>query len=223
MSGKVLKSKIISKPHTGARVPAGKGPSEKTIARLTSGKQSGGDGSGARATPSGKGSEKESGSASAAIHREAEDEEEPAREGESDGEDLDAAHSTACVAGEGAVAAKKMKKKQKKLVVNLTMCRYKVVGDCCRSLGWTETEDESDWNLFWTDLSVGEQRCMKLKCDSQHLHILLFPENALEPCPGGPNIPLILPPRLVIVIWGVWARLGIQPQVPCEALQSICR
>jgi tubulin polyglutamylase TTLL6/13 len=56
-----------------------------------------------------------------------------------------------------------MKKKQKKLTVNLTMCRYKVVADCCNALGWTQTEDESAWNLFWTDLSVGEARCMKLK------------------------------------------------------------
>lgn len=64
---------------------------------------------------------------------------------------------------EEGVERKRMKKKQKKLTVNLTMCRYKVVADCCKSMGWAETQDENDWNLFWTDLSVGEARCMKLK------------------------------------------------------------
>jgi hypothetical protein len=39
-------------------------------------------------------------------------------------------------------AGKKKRKKKKKLVVNLTMCKYKVVSDCCIAMGWKETSHE---------------------------------------------------------------------------------
>jgi hypothetical protein len=32
-----------------------------------------------------------------------------------------------------------------------------------KSFGWIDTEDEKDWNLFWTDGSVVPDRLKKLK------------------------------------------------------------
>ncbi len=55
------------------------------------------------------------------------------------------------------------KKKKKKLVCNLTMCKYGVVSDVAQSFGWKTTEHETDWDLFWTDMSVSEERCMRLR------------------------------------------------------------
>jgi hypothetical protein len=57
----------------------------------------------------------------------------------------------------------KKKKKKKKLVCNLTMSKYSVITDVCKSLGWSLTNHESEWDLFWTDMSVGEERCMRLR------------------------------------------------------------
>ena len=58
---------------------------------------------------------------------------------------------------------KRMKKKLKKLRVNLTMCKYKVIKEMVEWLGWSPTENETDWQVWWTDMSVGEERCMRLR------------------------------------------------------------
>ncbi|EKX44293.1 hypothetical protein GUITHDRAFT_72357, partial [Guillardia theta CCMP2712] len=56
-----------------------------------------------------------------------------------------------------------MRKKLKRLNVNLSMCKYSVIENCCKSLGFKITQSESQWHLFWTDMSVGEERCMRLR------------------------------------------------------------
>jgi hypothetical protein len=58
---------------------------------------------------------------------------------------------------------KRMKKKLKKLRVNLSMCKYKVIKEMVEWLGWSTTENETDWQVWWTDMSVGEERCMRLR------------------------------------------------------------
>ena len=58
---------------------------------------------------------------------------------------------------------KRMKKKLKKLRVNLSMCKYPVIRDMVEYLGWTNTEHDSEWHIWWTDMSVGEERCMRLR------------------------------------------------------------
>jgi hypothetical protein len=37
---------------------------------------------------------------------------------------------------------KKKRKKLKRLVVNLSMCKYPVISDCCAAMGWVETAHE---------------------------------------------------------------------------------
>lgn len=32
-----------------------------------------------------------------------------------------------------------------------------------RKLGWKEVGDEDDWDVYWTDTSVGIERIMRLK------------------------------------------------------------
>ena len=60
-------------------------------------------------------------------------------------------------------ATTKKKKKKKKLICNLTLCKYEIISDAVQSLGWVLTSHESKWDLFWTDMSVGEERCMRLQ------------------------------------------------------------
>ncbi|KAK2947739.1 putative Tubulin glycylase 3C [Blattamonas nauphoetae] len=52
---------------------------------------------------------------------------------------------------------------RKKIYVNLTCCKYDVHRDVLKAMNWKETEDEDDWNLFWTDTSVGTDRLKRLR------------------------------------------------------------
>ncbi|KAK2949489.1 putative Replication protein A 70 kDa DNA-binding subunit [Blattamonas nauphoetae] len=54
-------------------------------------------------------------------------------------------------------------KYRKKVYVNLSCCKYSVHQDVLNSLGWVETEDEDNWNLFWMDTSVGTDRLKRLR------------------------------------------------------------
>ena len=68
------------------------------------------------------------------------------------------------------------KKKIKKtpIYINLELCKYDSVANCAKSLGWIPCEDDDaiDWNVFWTDTSVSNQRVMGL---SKHQKINHFP------------------------------------------------
>jgi tubulin polyglutamylase TTLL6/13 len=54
-------------------------------------------------------------------------------------------------------------KKKKRLAVNLTGCKYKVLRDVCKFYNWEETDDEFEWVLYWTDTSVGSDRLKRMK------------------------------------------------------------
>jgi tubulin polyglutamylase TTLL6/13 len=43
------------------------------------------------------------------------------------------------------------------------VCQYPVLRDVIKSFGWEETDDETDWILFWTDCSVCADRVKRLK------------------------------------------------------------
>ena len=51
------------------------------------------------------------------------------------------------------------------LTVNLSNCKYDVVREVTSAAGYVEVgdEDESNWDLYWTDLSVSETRVSKMK------------------------------------------------------------
>jgi tubulin polyglutamylase TTLL6/13 len=68
------------------------------------------------------------------------------------------------------------KKKLKKapIYINLELCKYQSVLNCANSMGWIECDDDDgrDWNVFWTDTSVSNQRVMGL---AKHQKINHFP------------------------------------------------
>ena len=69
--------------------------------------------------------------------------------------------------GEGATSATKTrtttkKKKKYQIAVNLSNCKYDVVREVIRKKGWVEVDEEADWQLCWTDTSVGLERLLKL-------------------------------------------------------------
>jgi hypothetical protein len=68
------------------------------------------------------------------------------------------------------VTSVKKRKKKKKLTCNLSLCKYEVIKDVVRSLGWKITTHETQWDLFWTDMSVGEERCMRLQRNQKINH-----------------------------------------------------
>ena len=47
--------------------------------------------------------------------------------------------------------------------MNLSNCKYDIVRDVIHKKGWTEVDEEADWQLCWTDTSVGLERLLKLK------------------------------------------------------------
>ena len=56
------------------------------------------------------------------------------------------------------------RRKERRLVINLRNCRYPVLAQAAEALNWTVTRDDNaDWDLFWTDTSVSEERVLKLK------------------------------------------------------------
>jgi len=58
----------------------------------------------------------------------------------------------------------KKSKKRARIVVNLSNCKYPLVEEAVNNVGWVVSRDEkTDWDLFWTDTSVSEERVMKLK------------------------------------------------------------
>lgn len=46
--------------------------------------------------------------------------------------------------------------------VNLANCKYEVLRTVLNKLGWREVGDEDEWELYWTDTSIGLDRVMKL-------------------------------------------------------------
>jgi len=59
---------------------------------------------------------------------------------------------------------KKKRKKRARQNACLTMCKYDLVWDVARDLGWNLVEEDckEGWNLFWTDMSVSAERAMKM-------------------------------------------------------------
>ena len=54
------------------------------------------------------------------------------------------------------------KKKKYQIAVNLSNCKYDIVRDVIRKKGWIEVDEEADWQLCWTDTSVGLERLLRL-------------------------------------------------------------
>ena len=61
------------------------------------------------------------------------------------------------------------------------MCKYECVRRAAKRLNFREVADEDDWNVYWTDTSVGIERVAQMKkwqvriylIQSQHLIIYL--------------------------------------------------
>lgn len=59
--------------------------------------------------------------------------------------------------------AAKAKKKRKGLKICLENCKYESVRRVARRFGLKEVGEDEDWNIFWTDTSVGLERVMEMK------------------------------------------------------------
>ncbi|OAF68687.1 hypothetical protein A3Q56_03559, partial [Intoshia linei] len=61
-------------------------------------------------------------------------------------------------------SSKKGRKKRKKiLLISLANCKYDSVRRVSKKFGFKEVDDDEDWNLYWTDCSVGLERVMDMK------------------------------------------------------------
>jgi tubulin polyglutamylase TTLL6/13 len=43
------------------------------------------------------------------------------------------------------------------------MCKYECVRRAAKRLSFREVSDEDDWNVYWTDTSVGIERVAQMK------------------------------------------------------------
>ncbi|XP_078293387.1 tubulin polyglutamylase TTLL6 isoform X2 [Panthera onca] len=57
----------------------------------------------------------------------------------------------------------KKKRKKKRLVINLSTCRYESVRRAAQRYGLHEGGETNDWTLYWTDYSVSLERVMEMK------------------------------------------------------------
>ncbi|XP_039083591.1 tubulin polyglutamylase TTLL6 isoform X3 [Hyaena hyaena] len=57
----------------------------------------------------------------------------------------------------------KKKRKKKRLVINLSACRYESVRRAAQQYGLREGGESNDWTLYWTDYSVSLERVMEMK------------------------------------------------------------
>nr|XP_055114426.1 tubulin polyglutamylase TTLL6 isoform X1 [Symphalangus syndactylus] len=55
------------------------------------------------------------------------------------------------------------KRKKKRLVINLSSCRYESVRRAAQQYGLREGGENDDWTLYWTDYSVSLERVMEMK------------------------------------------------------------
>ncbi len=68
------------------------------------------------------------------------------------------------VVGNQAPKPKKKKiRSQHQVSVNLSNCKYDVVREVIKKKGWQEVGDECEWQLYWTDTSVGIERLLRMK------------------------------------------------------------
>jgi hypothetical protein len=45
----------------------------------------------------------------------------------------------------------------------VSMCKYECVRRAAKRLNFREVADEDDWNIYWTDTSVGIERVAQMK------------------------------------------------------------
>eukprot|EP00794_Sanderia_malayensis_P009971 gene9971-10994_t len=60
-------------------------------------------------------------------------------------------------------AKPKIKRRRKRMNVNLTNCKYECVRRATKKFGFREVSDDEDFVLFWTDSSVSLERVMDMK------------------------------------------------------------
>jgi hypothetical protein len=54
------------------------------------------------------------------------------------------------------------------------MCKYECVRRASKRLNFREVADEDDWNIYWTDTSVGIERVAQMKKWQVRINILIF-------------------------------------------------
>ncbi len=54
------------------------------------------------------------------------------------------------------------------------MCKYECVRRAAKRLNFREVADEDDWNIYWTDTSVGIERVAQMKKWQVRINKILF-------------------------------------------------
>jgi len=73
----------------------------------------------------------------------------------------------------GWTSPRPVRRKRRKVVINLSNCRYPVLEEAAAELNWTVTrDDKAEWDLFWTDTSVSEERVLRLKKSQRINHFV---------------------------------------------------
>ncbi|CAF1615438.1 unnamed protein product [Didymodactylos carnosus] len=58
---------------------------------------------------------------------------------------------------------KKRKKRKRTYYICVSMCKYECVRRAAKRLNFREVGDDDDWNVYWTDTSVGIDRVAQMK------------------------------------------------------------
>ena len=73
----------------------------------------------------------------------------------------------------GRTSPRPVRRKRRKVVINLSNCRYPVLEEAASALEWAVTrEDKGEWDIFWTDTSVSEERVLRLKKSQRINHFV---------------------------------------------------
>ena len=54
------------------------------------------------------------------------------------------------------------------------MCKYECVRRAAKRLNFREVADDDDWNVYWTDTSVGIERVAQMKKWQVRINIIYF-------------------------------------------------
>lgn len=66
---------------------------------------------------------------------------------------------------------KKKSKKNERMILNISHTQYEIIKEVASMFGWSTTEeDESKWDLLWTDSAVSSERLSKMKITQKINH-----------------------------------------------------
>lgn len=53
-------------------------------------------------------------------------------------------------------------KKPKLLAINTTLCKYDIVRECAKLMGYKDVDENEPWSMFWIDTGVSIERILEM-------------------------------------------------------------